>query len=768
MNVYDAIVKDYPYSSFKFASAITSQPDAMGGAAAASQRTRVNATTNPNFETDVAGWSAYTGVATPTRVTTTPFSGVGRLQAVGNSTSTSPRVNTNALGLVVGDTWTFSGRVRMDGTFPTGATPYVAIRWQVNPSGEQVVGLTPTWTPDGAGWQRISVTSTVPAATNGTAVLSIGFTNLASNLTAAGSIGLDEVLWEKTGTMRNYFDGSTSGASWTGTANASTSTWVQPAALSSLSMVSGPTKSLVVGDDYTISYPFPERFSKEYTKYPFSLETWVGFDSTGPVSIMSHTGTVDGLYFDGDYINFTVNLDIGSPVVARWATPDFTKNYFVAGVYNGKKISLYIDGVLRDEQPVPDGSVLALQANKNIISGVTASQAMRIEAPAIYYKELGADRILAHYKAGRALMGAQAAVSMYSGAMWKFSDERADILYAKNVDFTSDGLGLTVTPGTYLEPMYDPSDLSVAGTYTLAVPFADAVAGSPPAVQGMKLEWSGDGTYTVQYSLNNGGSWTTAVNGQIQASTVGMAGTVVPQIRITFPSGAVKGANVVRSMRVTAYKTIKAYPSNSNERSADLNSLATPSTTWSEPIEVDNASGVNVTSVNNITINNSLETDFTSVAAIEFWAEWSTTTTLNGSYLIDSRAMTPSDASYIWISGSGLFSYAGFSALYVNGALVGNNAFTPVAGQSYHIVGVYTTPHNAKIRIGPAVSNVSFQLDQFSTYPTSLTAAQILALFNSYFNYPVLAAEDANTINVLETAPASKAYVADWSIQGAG
>lgn len=191
---------------------------------------RRNYCTNPAFEVNAAGgWANMIGVPTITRSTVEPYSGTGRLDGAGDGTTTSPRVLWLLTGLVAGDVWTISARIRKFGTWPTGGNTYTLLRFNLAAGGATDSPSIVPFTPDANGWMRVTATGTVPAGTSGTAYCGFGFTAMAGNLTSAGSIGLDEVLVEKTGSMLGYFDGDTADTAdteyaWTGTANASAST----------------------------------------------------------------------------------------------------------------------------------------------------------------------------------------------------------------------------------------------------------------------------------------------------------------------------------------------------------------------------------------------------------------------------------------------------------------------------------------------------------------------------------------------------------------
>lgn len=199
---------------------------------------RRNAITNPAFELDAAIWTAYSGVAAPTRSTAGPYSGSGRLDAAGNNTSGSPRVNWSAPGFQAGETWTLSARVKKVGVWPgpAAAPAYCALRWALAGGGEAIQLVTPAYVPDADGWMRVSVTGTVPPGASGVLNANVGFTQLSGTLLNTGSIGLDEVLLERSAELRDYFDGDTPDEPpvyrfWTGAPGASASVETDPAGL---------------------------------------------------------------------------------------------------------------------------------------------------------------------------------------------------------------------------------------------------------------------------------------------------------------------------------------------------------------------------------------------------------------------------------------------------------------------------------------------------------------------------------------------------------
>lgn len=527
-------------------------------------------------------------------------------------------------------------------------------------------------------------------------------------------------------------------------------------------MNTGKSKSLYLTAGAELSIPFPDRFHNTAFRMPFTLSAWLGLDAFVPGTVLGHKGQSDGLYFDADFIYFAVKLTDGSFVRTSWPLPDVTKNYQAVGTYNGNRVSLYIDGALVSEAAIPDGLRIATQADTNLYAQAPSGAAFRIESPAIYMYELTPEQVKRQYDVAMRIAPTLDNVSRIGGTLYRFSDLDRDVRYVKDIDWTMDGFGLDLDISSELRPNYDTSDLSVAASYTITVPIADLDA--PVNAQGMKVEWSGDGNFTVECSIDNGTTWTALGNGIVPTNTVGLSGTITPQVRISFAAGRAKNLDVVRNMRITVYSSNIVYSANNRERTALLTGAPTTSDDWTEPVQNDKSMGLSNTAsgARMATINESTEVDRFDVGTIELWLP---ANAASGTYIVDSRSVTPANTSYIWLNGSRQVAFAGFSAVYVDGAARTSGTYVPVAGRMMHIVAVYSAPHNAKIALGPTGGT---EIRMAALYPNQLTAAEAIALYNSYFGYPSLKVDDTNAIVLSETAPAAKAYVKDWSVTGGG
>lgn len=194
----DALGFDYGWTGATNASTSTAK--------AAVTEVRRNLCVNPNFETDILGWTAEAGV-TLTRETVSPISGTGSMKmATGGDTYTQ-------VAMAIGEVITFSVDYKTVGTVAGTPRLYSAAPGAVT----QTTALPLTQSSPG----RYSVTS-APAVTAGNIILAV------FGPTTGGSIIFDNVLIEKSTVAGTYFDGGTAAKgdfinAWLGTINASAS-----------------------------------------------------------------------------------------------------------------------------------------------------------------------------------------------------------------------------------------------------------------------------------------------------------------------------------------------------------------------------------------------------------------------------------------------------------------------------------------------------------------------------------------------------------------
>ena len=181
--------------------------------------TRTNLVTNPSFETNITGWVGF--LDTPEQSSTYSFVGTKSLKM--NPVESGDYVSFFNIPVTAGEVYTVSAYIYTD----TSKSVNIAVT-----GGDSTVTI-----PAGV-WTRISASSTIPEFTTTAAVSITSFSD------DTIPFYIDAVMLEQSSTLNQYFDGSTAGASWTGTAHASTSTlsvssgnsaqWVQVVASSAL------------------------------------------------------------------------------------------------------------------------------------------------------------------------------------------------------------------------------------------------------------------------------------------------------------------------------------------------------------------------------------------------------------------------------------------------------------------------------------------------------------------------------------------------------
>lgn len=170
----------------------------------------VNYVNNPSFETNTTSWASTSGCGSPTssRNTTQFFSGIASLQL--NTTAIDQCVYLASPYIVTtsGRTYTMSAWVKGSGS--------AQLTLSSHPSGT-VLGSSSTVTLSTT-WQRLTVT-----ATTGGSTIDV-YPVIWQRTSGAQTMYIDAVMATETSYLTNYADGGTSGWSWLGTVNNSTST----------------------------------------------------------------------------------------------------------------------------------------------------------------------------------------------------------------------------------------------------------------------------------------------------------------------------------------------------------------------------------------------------------------------------------------------------------------------------------------------------------------------------------------------------------------
>ena len=525
------------------------------------------------------------------------------------------------------------------------------------------------------------------------------------------------------------------------------------------SIVTGNARSLQVQNSNIVSF-----IDGVYTSAnrPFTLEAWVRplYFQTSKMGILSHgSSEYDGIWIDQDYINFTVKFATDSATV-RWPIPDHPATYHVVGTYDSSKITLSIDGQAVASTSVEDYSAQGFKTfSNNRLHGGQSAQAEQkalVDGIAVYNRVISDAEIYNHFKAGRRVMSVADIVTAFGGNMfdgtvrdpypsktWSTVDEWSVSSYS-DVQFAS---------GVLAPAVNDATGLSKPGVWKGVYETSAA-----DTLNGLIIDWESDGNFTVAASLDNEATWTNVSNGRYVPGTLNWTtGGNNVTIRVTFTGGVVNDPSVIRSITARAYLTDNVYGL-FNTRYIDVSTNSTAEK-HSHPIEGRADAGFITSSSNPMYLQPDVDTGTPqAINTVELWFKYDVQ---ESHYVIDGR---PGGGTvYVWINGTGQFSFAGLTALYINGTQQLTGQFTPVPGVWYHIVIVLAAPNSNRIDFPASAKTYSV----INTYPTALTAAQVSAIYMMYTDFPN-AALATDTATVTEPANAFKLYGYDWSIAPAG
>lgn len=541
-------------------------------------------------------------------------------------------------------------------------------------------------------------------------------------------------------------------------------------AVLSSALVAGSGNSLVLSNTNRIEMDDPV-FNKGYEQRSFTLEAWVKpINVTGPVSVMSHSSTYDGLVITDDEIIFTTKyVGFGECKVSyRYSV---NKSYHVVGVHNQGRNSLYVDGVLVGETDLTDDQRSATYdfLTTDLIAGQSATAStISFDAPAIYVKTLQSDVVMNHYSLGVDVPSSETIASYNQGTFWDFSDESRIIAGSKTWDIDDEWregvITNTVVANDMIVPFYTTSEsevivdgfpttvftnTSVSGTWRSSIELNSA----PESVLSEgRLIWSGEGAFTVEYSIDNGTTWK---NPNILPSE-SFTNTSSIDVRVTFAGGVVDDPSFVDYINIVVY-TNKNFTGSLDNRFASFTGTAMTSQNYYEPIEYADFNGINITT-GEITIttdssfNGEEETpDQLYITGFDLWVKAAV------------GNIVTAGVNTITRSGDTIV-FSGFSAVTVNGVIVTSG--TTVFGNNdwKHIGAVLTTPLNPTIIVGDDGSSVA----QFSALYGDVDGTGMQQIYAAYLGLPGVVVDDTSIVSISQPATPTKIYSNIWGITPAG
>lgn len=535
-------------------------------------------------------------------------------------------------------------------------------------------------------------------------------------------------------------------------------------------LVAGSGNALTLNNTNRVEMDDPV-FNKGYEGRQWSLEAWVKPVSVvDETSIMSHSNEYDGLVITPNKIIFRTTYTSAGDCEVSYSYRT-SKAFHVVGVHANGRNSLYVDGQLIAETNLTDAqkqdSYAALTTD--LIAGQSASgNVIAIDAPAIYAMVLSSNTIKKHYLNGIDVDGSEAIAGFNQATFWNFSDEKRTIaLYTawQTSDEWSAGvltdtvvIDDTIAPNYtqveseevvdgLIKPVY--TNTSIAGVWQSSV---ELVQVPESVLADARINWAGEGDYTLEYSLDNGTTWLSPTD----AGTTSFTNEDSIDIRITFDGGIEDDPSYVSFLEVVVY-TDKNYKGTLNNRFASLNGVGVASGNHYEPIEYAEINGTRLVSGTiDITDDSSYDGEEESpdqlyINGVELWMK---TTPGN---IVDAGARNITRV-------GDTIEFTGFSVVTVNGVTVDSGDTVFEDNTWYHIGGVFSTPGNYEMSIGSSGNIVS----QLSAIYGNIDEAGLHQVYNAYLGIPGMTVNDSSTVSISQPTGAATAYAHVWNITSAG
>jgi hypothetical protein len=540
-------------------------------------------------------------------------------------------------------------------------------------------------------------------------------------------------------------------------------------AVLSSALVAGSGNSLVLSNTNRIEMDDPV-FNKGYEQRSFTLEAWVKpIDVTGPVAVMSHNNTYDGIVITEDEIIFTTKyLSEGECKTSYRYTVN--KAFHVVGVHNSGRNSLYIDGVLVQETDLTEAQREDVYdfLTSDLIAGQSGTaSSISFDAPAIYVGSLSSETVLDHYKKGVAVPTSETIASYNQGIFWNFSDEARSIAITKTWDLDADWQeGLitdTVVANNSIVPSYSQSEstvvvdglptieftnTSIAGTWQSSL----ELSGIPEAsIAEGRLIWAGEGDFTIEYSLDG----TTWKNPDLMAAE-SFVNTDSIAVRVSFTGGVVDDPSYVDYINLVTYID-KSFKGSLVSRDASFTGTAVSSQNYYEPIEYADFNGLAIDTGNiSITIDDSFGGEEENpediyLTGFDMWIK----TAVGDIYTDGTNSISRSGNTIV---------FSGFDAVVVNGEIVTSGSTVFGNDDWMHIGAVYTTSLNPAITLADDGTSIA----QFSALYGEVDGAGMQQIYSAYLGLPGAVINDTSTVNITQPANPANLYSHVWGITPAG
>lgn len=496
----------------------------------------------------------------------------------------------------------------------------------------------------------------------------------------------------------------------------------------------------------------------------FTVEAWFRPRANDSEIVVLGRGAADGLVYDGEGIHFVTKYSVSGECRASYY-PLAEEVFHAVGVHEQNRNLLYVNRQLVASEEITfeqmSDSYVPSAPTGRLFSGLSSSSISRIvvDGLAVYPRPLPANTIFQHYDEGTRTGNTNSLISLLGGTRWTLTDARASVTREISLQSTDDWRegrsSGTVIADDMLQPGLDPDGLSVPGVWLYGTIIdAGIIAGS-------KIEWDGDGGFTVEVSLDNDDNWEVCNNGEeVPGLTTGTNTYELGiALRIVFPSGMPSDdPQRVRWLKIKTYDSLDIPNDNSTQYLQPLGDATLASDDYL-PMEQSSAAGLKITGGRAlITPYNVFDTAM-ETRAVEGWFRVLSRTT--AATLLDISNNANAGSRLRW---TGTAWEVNLADVYVDGM---TGPVDLQSGRYYHMVINFLTPVYSGVNIASnylGTEKMNLQVSHLSTYRRNLTPAEVRGLYRSYVAVPSARIVEESTLTMTDSDSTPRIYAYDWSV----
>lgn len=511
-------------------------------------------------------------------------------------------------------------------------------------------------------------------------------------------------------------------------------------------VVGGGNSYLFTGSD---NFRFKTKIFQSNTSSPFSLEAWFKpVNVNGIKGIIGHLNSEDGLTFDGEKIVFSTTHGTAGTCRAIFYPENKNTSFHVVGVHNGLKNELYVNGVMvASSELTYDQSITpySIPSAPGFLYCGHRPGSILIDSVAVYDSILSIEDVRSHFKWGRETIDYQTTVPLFSGVFWNFLDQDSSVEFSYSFpdkeSWTTGQHSSVILDSEKIVPVVDDFGNQLAGSWQNGFILSAATG----VLSTSKIEWTGQGNFVVETSLDNGVQWSIAENGRavpgITDNYTALDKALL--VRITFPKGNIVSS--VSSLRINLYSSRDVVASLGGQ-TANLVGKASLSKNYYSPIENNALMGLYL-------YGGSVILNIEQANTLEIFVRPETLSA--GTTIYDTGTTSLSWDGGKWV-GSSTTTYI------VNGVQTNPEDMSIPVNRWTHIVAILPSLRTTPITVG---QNLTGSIGFFSVYPGKLSTGDAQLLYTLLIAGPNLLTKESLGVVLREPTPALvEFYSHDWSL----